>query len=481
MSVRCDFIGRAMGLYSFYRVSKPSAEIVREGEVQSHYKRLRNRTFWGATAAYSLFYLCRLSMGVVKKPLIDEGVFSASELGIIASAFYFVYAIGKFLNGFIADYCNVRRFMATGLLMSAVINLLMGTIGIAGGYAGVPGWLIYIIFVLLWGFNGWVLSMGSPSGIVSLSRWFPQSRRGTFYSIFCSTPYIGEALSMAVTGSVVAAFGWEYGFIVSAFGGFLGVGVILATVSDTPQSKGLPSIQEISGEEVRKVDKMPTKDIQKMVLRSPAIWIIAISCALINLTKYGLMEWGVLYLQGARGFSLETSSWIIGFSAVFAILGTVGAGWLSDSVFKGSRTRPALLSGMVALVALSLFLFGLGGKVIMVIYVSLFSLAVGVLYCVVSGLMAIDIVPRKATGAALGVVGISSYITIGLQNIVSGLLIDRYSETVVKMVDGVEQTVTEYDFVPVAVFWLSAVLVSFLVPVLCHQSPSTCPADRSEG
>ena len=434
--------------------------------MKDRYRRLRNRTFWGATAAYSLFYLCRLSMGVVKKPLIDDGLFSASELGIIASAFYFVYAIGKFLNGFIADYCNARRFMATGLIISSVINLLMGMMGLANGYIGLPGWLIYVVFVLLWGFNGWVLSMGSPSGIVSLSRWFPQSRRGTFYSIFCSTPYIGEALSMAITGSVVAAFGWEYGFIVSTLGGFLGVGIILASVSDTPQSKGLPSIQEISGEEVRPVDKMPTKEIQKIVLKSPAIWVIAISCALINLTKYGLMEWGVLYLQGGRGYSLETASWIIGFSAVFAILGTVGAGWLSDVVFKGNRVRPALVSGLVALMALGLFLFAEGDKVMMAVYVSVFSLAIGVLYCVVSGLMAIDIVPRKATGAALGVVGISSYMTIGLQNIVSGLLIDKFSETSTSVVDGVAQSTVTYNFVPVAIFWLSAVLISFLVPIL---------------
>ena len=462
-----------MGLYSFYRVSKPSGECVPEGEVKERYKRLRNSTVWGATAAYSLFYLCRLSMGVVKKPLIDEGLFSASELGVIASAFYFVYAIGKFLNGFIADYCNARRFMATGLIVSSVINLLMGAIGLVEGYAGIPNWLIYAVFVALWGFNGWVLSMGSPAGIVSLSRWFPQSRRGTFYSIFCSTPYIGEALSMAITGSVVAAFGWEYGFIVSAVGGFLGVGIILASVSDTPQSKGLPSIQEISGEEVKRVDKLPTKEIQKMVLRNPAIWIIAISCALINLTKYGLMEWGVLFLQGARGYSLETASWVIGFSAVFAILGTVGAGWLSDVLFKGNRTRPALLSGAVGLAALALFLFASGDKFSMAIYVSVFSLSIGVLYCIVSGLMAIDIVPRKATGAALGVVGISSYMTIGLQNIVSGLLIDRFSTTTTELVDGVSQTVTTYNFVPVAIFWLSAVLISFVVPILNWRKMKT--------
>lgn len=455
-----------MSLYTFFRVSKPSAEKVAEERVNETYRSLRARTFWGATAAYSLFYLCRLSMGVVKKPLIDDGIFSATELGVIASAFYFVYAIGKFINGFMADYCNVRRYMATGLVISSVINLLMGLVGLGHGYAGFPPYAIYLLFALLWGINGWVLSMGSPSGIVSLSRWFPQSRRGTYYSIFCSTPYIGEALSMVLTGSIVAAFGWEYGFMASALGGFIGVGIILTSVSDTPQSKGLPSVQEISGEEIKPVDKMPTKEIQKYVLKNPAIWVIAISCAFINLTKYGIMEWGVLYLQGARSYSLETASWIIGFSAIFAIAGTVGAGWLSDVVFKGDRVKPALISGFISLAALALFLLVDGSKVMMAVFVSVFSLAVGVLYCIVSGLMAIDIVPRKATGAALGIVGISSYMTIGIQNIVSGLLIDRFATESEVMVNGVMQTVTEYNFLPVAIFWLSAVLISFLLPVL---------------
>lgn len=463
-----------MGLLKFYRISKPASYTVKGDELVKTYKSLRNRTFWGATAAYSLFYLCRLSMGVVKKPLIDEGLFSAVELGVIASAFYFVYAVGKFVNGFIADYCNVRRYMATGLIISSVINLLMGLVGLGNGYAGFPSYAVYLIFVLLWGINGWVLSMGSPSGIVSLSRWFPQSRRGTYYSIFCSTPYIGEALSMIITGFIVAAFGWEYGFIASAFGGFIGVGIILASVSDTPQSKGLPSIQEIYEEEIKPVDKLPTKEIQRFVLRHPAIWIIAVSCAFINLTKYGIMEWGVLYLQGARDYSLESASWIIGFSAIFAIVGTVGAGWLSDSVFKGDRVKPALISGFVSLAALGLFLLVDGNKWVMAVFVSVFSLAVGVLYCIVSGLMAIDIVPRKATGAALGIVGISSYMTIGIQNIVSGLLIDRFAVESVKVVDGVAQTVTEYNFVPVAVFWLSAVLISFLLPVLNCRRLKKC-------
>ena len=82
-------------------------------DVDRIYKKLRRNTFWGATVAYSLYYVCRLSLSVVKQPIIDSELLTAGQLGIIGSALLFVYAVGKFMNGFIADYCNIRRFMAT--------------------------------------------------------------------------------------------------------------------------------------------------------------------------------------------------------------------------------------------------------------------------------------------------------------------------------------------------------------------------------
>ena len=447
-----------MGLYSFYRISKPSEEKVAPEKEAGTYKLLRNRTFWGVTVAYSLYYVCRMSLSVVKQPLIDEGVLTASQLGLIGSALLFVYAVGKFLNGFIADYCNIRRFMATGLFISAVVNLLMGVLGFLHGPAGLSSLVVFSCFAILWGINGWMQSMGSPPGVISLSRWFSKSRRGTYYSIFSATPYLGEFLSFIITGVVVGALGWQYGFVIAAVAGVIGSLVILFFVSDTPESKGLPSVQNLSGETVTKEDTMPTKELQKMVLKHPGIWVIAISSAFIYITKYAISGWGVLFLQKAHGFTLEEATQIIAFSAAFGVLGTVLAGWLSDKVFRSDRVKPAVLSGILSFIALALFLFAGGGYFMNIFYVSLFSLAVGVLYCIVAGLMAVDIVPRKATGAALGVVGISSYVAAGLQDITSGLLI-QYNTTVV---DGVDM----YDFGPVSWFWLAAALISFALPVL---------------
>lgn len=447
-----------MGLYKFYRISKPSSETVAPDKVDDTYRSLRRRTFWGATVAYSLYYVCRMSLSVVKQPLIDEGVLTAGELGLIGSALLFVYAVGKFLNGFIADYCNVRRFMATGLFISALINLLMGALGLFHGFAGLPSVLMFVSFAILWGMNGWVQSMGSPPGVISLSRWFPQSKRGTYYSMFSSSPYIGEFLSFILTGVVVGALGWEYGFIVASIAGLAGSLIILFFVSDTPESKGLPSVQTLSGEPVTKQDKMPTKELQKLILKHPGIWVIAISSAFIYITKYAIAGWGVLFLQKAREFSLEDATQVIAFSAAFGVLGTVLAGWLSDKVFRSDRVKPAVLSGILSLLSLGLFLFVGGGFVLNIIYVSLFSLSVGVLYCIVAGLMAVDIVPRKATGAALGVVGISSYVAAGLQDITSGYLIQGFMTEV----EGVDV----YDFGPVSWFWMAAALISFVLPVM---------------
>ena len=78
----------------------------------------------------------------------------------------------------------------------------------------------------------------------------------------------------------------------------------------------------------------------------------------------------------------------------------------------------------------------------------------GVLISFVGGLMAIDLVPRQATGAALGIVGMASYAAAGLQNVVTGVLLDNH------IVDGV------HDFTYASWFWIGSAVVSFLLPIL---------------
>ena len=132
-------------------------------------------------------------------------------------------------------------------------------------------------------------------------------------------------------------------------------------------------------------------------------------------------------------------------------------------MFKGDRKYPAFVSGILEAIALFLFLFGGGSKFVLVLSMVLFGVAIGVLISFIGGLMAIDLVPRKATGAALGIVGMASYAAAGIQNIVSGLLLDGNTfETVNKL----GETVVRHDFTYVSWFWFGAAVISFLLPVL---------------
>ena len=449
-----------LSFLSFYKnditvnIPQVSAE-----KVDKTYKRLRIQTFLAATFGYALYYVCRLSMGVMKQPLIDAGLLNATQLGIIGACLYWAYAVGKFVNGFLADGANIKRFMAAGLVASVAMNFIMGILGVSALNGAMANSTLFIAFAVCWAINGWAQSMGAPPAIISLSRWFPLRIRGTFYGFFSSSHNIGEGLSFVFVSALVAAFGWKWGFFGAALAGILGVVIVVFFLHNSTESKGLPSIETLAGEaqpqEVSASEKRAqTRRMQAAVIRNPGVWILAAASAFMYMSRYAINEWGIIFLQEARGYSLTEAGAIVGINPIFGILGTVFSGWLSDAVFKGDRKYPAFVAGILEAIALVLFLFGGPQKWVAILSMVLFGIAIGVLISFVGGLMAIDLVPRQATGAALGIVGMASYAAAGLQNVVTGLLLDNH------IVDGV------HDFTYASWFWIGSAVVSFLLPIL---------------
>ena len=95
-------------------------------QIRKIYEFKRWSVFISLVIGYGFFYTCRLSLSVAKKHMIDAGVVDVNQLGIIGAVLLYVYAFGKFFNGFLADRANIRRFMSTALLLSAVVNLIFG-------------------------------------------------------------------------------------------------------------------------------------------------------------------------------------------------------------------------------------------------------------------------------------------------------------------------------------------------------------------
>ena len=431
-----------MNIIDFFKVSEPREQLKAH---DGSFKRLQWTTFLAATVGYALYYVCRLSLNVVKKPIVDEGIFSETELGIIGSVLFFTYAVGKFCNGFLSDRSNIRRFMSAGLLLSAIVNLCLGFTN------------SFVLFIALWAVNGWAQSMGAAPCVVALSRWFSDKDRGSVYGFWSASHNLGEAFTFIAVASLVSFAGWRYGFFGAAAIGLIGVIIIYGFVSDTPESQGYRGVESPRQEQTQKTESV--SDAQKIVLRMPAIWILAFASAFMYISRYAVTSWGVFFLQAQKGYDTVDAGFIISISSVCGIAGTVLSGVMSDKIFKGNRNIPALIFGLLNVTALSLFLLYPGREFwVDAMSMVMFGLGIGVLICFLGGLMAIDLAPKKASGAALGVVGIASYIGAALQDVMNGVLIEN-TKTVVNGAD-------VYNFTYVSYFWIGAALISVLL-TLC--------------
>lgn len=459
---------------NFYKVSSPSEEMVPVQKQEKVYKSLRFQTFLAGTLGYSLYYVCRTGLNVVKGPIIQEDFLTATQLGAISSCLLYAYAAGKFVNGILADRSNIKRFMATGLLVSAFANLVFGLTGMWNTAVGAASSGLVLLLCFLWTLNGWSQSMGTSPAVIGLSRWYPLSIRGTYYGFFSSSHNIGEGLSFVFCGALVGLAGWQWGFVGSAIAGVIGVLIIIFFMHDTPESKGLPPVEVLTNEKTQeqydaemaykaanaaaaKADAdAETKRIQKAVFKNPGVWFLALASGFMYISRYAVNGWGTLVLEG-KGFSTTEATMIISINAWCGIFGTVLSGWISDKLFKSDRMVPALVAGILHVISLVIFLYGGDSVAINVFAMVLRGLAIGVLICFVGGLMAVDLVPRKASGAALGIVGLVSYIFASTQDIISGILIDNNTT----IVDGVKVI----DFGPVGYLWIGAAFISMILPL----------------
>lgn len=427
----------------------PDAPRLTDGvEIDRLYRRYRATAIVGLTLTYGLYYTCRLGLSVVKKPLIDAGVFSAEELGLIGAGFFWAYGAGKLINGFLADRVSIRAFIPLGLAISAVVNLAFGSNQLV------------IVAVVLWAINGWFQGFGAPASVVGITRWFGPSERGTMYGIWSTAHSVGEGLTFGVTSALVAATAWQAAFIGPGLL-CLVVAVIAYTVlRDRPAAVGLPPIAEYRGEIPAGGDHS-TGHAQLDALKNPAIWIIGLASACMYVSRYAVNNWGVLYLQEEHGLGLAEAGGLLGINTIAGIGGCAAYGWISDRWFAARRPPLTLIFGVLEIAGLLLVFYGpTGNRPVLIAGLILYGFTLSGLLAVLGGLFAVDLVGRKAVGAAMGLVGVFSYLGAGVQEVVSGFLVGRDSVAFDFVAVG---EIRVYDFSVAVLFWIGASVASMIL------------------
>jgi len=419
----------------------PAREVIKDGNVvDSTYKKWRMRIFYSCFIGYTVFYLCKKNIAVALPGLSAEFGYSNTELGILGSSLYLTYGVGKFINGIFADSSDVRKFLPTALIMSAIANICfaLSAVFVTPGHTtffGLPsGTVLLWLFVFFWGANGWFQSAGFPAVAKSLTYWFSNSERGTKWSLWSCSHQVGTFLSVIFSGFIVAHFGWRMAFFIPAIIAIL-IGLWLFThLFDRPQAMGLPCVEKFREEpslekcedELAEVDNRSYGQIFKEnILCNKTLWLLAIAYIFVYIIRFGVEDWVIKYLNEAKGNSLELSAMKLSALPLFGIVGTIAAGVISDKVFKGRRSPVNIIYLVGVAVCLILLRFNTISNLDFVIIGLIGAFTYGP-QMMIGGLCAVESSSKKVASAATGFTGSFGYLGAVLSATGTGFMVDKF-------------------------------------------------------
>ncbi len=378
-------------------------------QVEPAYRSLRIQVFAGIFIGYAGYYLVRNNLALAIPDILREHPeYSKAQLGSALTGLAIAYGLSKFLMGSVSDRSNPKYFLPLGLLLSSAIMAAFGLIHAA--YSSML--VIFMVMVL----NGWVQGMGWPPCGKTMVHWFSTRERGRTVSLWNTAHNVGGAL-VAVLASlgVTLLHDWHAKFYFNALIAAVVAVVAYLLLQDTPQSKGLPPIEEHNNDYPAGYNQASEHTLGfreiffKYVLPNRYLWAIAMANVFCYFVRYGVENWIPTYLQTAKGLSFAQSSRAWSLYEWAAIPGTIACGWMSDKWFRGRRAPATILFMALTLVAVVVYWFNAHGPV-WIDYAAL--IAIGFLIygpIMIIGLQSLDLVPKKAAGTAAGFTGFFGY------------------------------------------------------------------------
>ena len=183
-------------------------------------------------------------------------------------------------------------------------------------------------------------------------HWFSTNERGTKMALWNVAHNVGGGLVGPIAILGVAIFAdWHAILYTHGILSLFVVVFILLKVRDTPQSQGLPAIEEYRNDYPKTFEyesthekEFSTKEIFfGHVLNNKLLWSIALANAFVYLVRYGVLDWAPTYLGEVKQFSFDDSSWAYALYEWAGIPGTLLCGWMSDKFFRGRRAPVSIV------------------------------------------------------------------------------------------------------------------------------------------
>lgn len=389
-------------------------------EQKIHLWQRRRLIIWTTTAfAFLAAYFHRTVIGVVADSLMrDFAIERATDLGILASIYFWTYALLQIPAGVMADLFGPRQVISLALLVSAIGTVLFGlTENITGLYAG--------RFLTTLGIGVIFVSM-----IKIQSEWFRLREFATMSGLIVLIGNSGSLVAATPMAYIVDAWGWRSAFFLIAGYSFFMAALCWIFVRNRPEDVGLPGLFEIETREgnipvSRSNAHISIADCAKTVLLNRHTWPpLLASTALYGVYMAIIGVWGVPYFMQVYGMPrMEASNYIL-IMAIGNMLGAPLIGFSSDRIQY--RRGPYIAATGLFLAALLLLTLWNGAKPpVAALYPICFAFGLGVSGISLTITCVKEINPPQATGIAAGITNSGPFIGAAIMQPVFGWILDQ--------------------------------------------------------
>ena len=381
---------------------------------------------WLVSMTVLAVYICmidRIAISIAIIPMAEENGWSPTVQGAVMSAFFLGYVTLQIPAGYLSDRFGGKWVLGLGVLFWSLFTLLTPASAALG-----------ISILLACRFLMGVAEAVTWPSIYSLySRWVHPDRRASAVGLMNSGISGGSVIALICTPWLISVWSWQGAFYLYGLLGILWFAIWAPIARSRPAVKtdwdasaatlvNAKSAQEENQTETLSQPVYPRLTVRGM-LRSRAVWAIAIAHICINWSLYLVLSWFPTFVNRELGADLQLAGFLALAPTLVSLVMAPTAGRLFDRLVARGADRLKIRRWMqsIAFLGITGAMLGITLTDSLVVSVTVITLSNALTAFSIGGFATnhLDIAPNQS-GLLMGVTNTLAAVSSSLSVFVSG-------------------------------------------------------------
>ncbi len=379
---------------------------------------------WTLALVTTINYIDRAALSFAAPVMLPELGLSTTQYGLVASGFFWAYAIGQVVSGRLIDRYGTKRAYSAAVV---VWNVASAAHALTRGFVSLLGFRI-------------VLGLGEaanfPASVKAISEWFPARERSLATGVLLVGPGLGAIITPLLMTWLILTLGWRWAFFIS---GAIGIAWLFLwqrvyfPVESHPRISAAEKQLILAERGAGATDADAALPPLRIMVRSRAVLGLMLSRFSCDGAFYFFLTFLPLYFSTQRGLNLAQTALATLVPWVFADIGGLFGGWLGKRLVESGMLIGRARKTVIWIGAILVLPVTLGALVAesLVVAVGLISIALFAIQMKSSNLLVMpaDLFRTRDVATVWGLFGALGSAGAAIFQAYAGWLIDNVSWT----------------------------------------------------